>query len=232
MIIETTLETALSAKERGFRYVRSGHVAVVSVTGARGVSSISLRTVLKACVARFEATLHGWLLSLPHHRIVLFASTAFSAQHNALSRRRAIWGSEGLSWLPRAAARSDSVHINREDGEMRFAGLAEIDEASFFEAAEFMRTHAGSFLTVSARGDLTEERVRSIVAKVFPKADAAVNWSAAVAEVENGEDICIRASGGFDDPEASIDAFLSDGLLRKLEAASPGGPASPPLASR
>lgn len=219
MTISTKVETAASAKAHGFHYVQSSNVAVVSVTGERDAPSTSLSTVLQACIARFEIFLLGWLRALPDDRLLLFAATPFWDQYNALSRRRGIWGSEGLSWLRGAAQRSPSVEISDGSG-ARFAGLVHIEQPAIFAAADFARTHGGSFLFVSPHDELTDERVRSMVKKVFPKGKSAVDWSAVVDQISKGEDIAIRVSGGFDDPEVSIDAFMRADLLRRLE--SPG----------
>jgi hypothetical protein len=152
---------------------------------------------------------------LSENRIFLFTATPFADQPNVLSRRRGVWAVDGLGWLP-AGYRSPSVEIVREDGGLRFAGLAQIAAPDFFEAADFARTHGRTFLLVSPARDLTEERVRSIVAKVFPREQSDLDWANVVAQIEDGEGICIRASGSFDDPEVSLDAFLSEALLRKL----------------
>jgi hypothetical protein len=216
MTREIKIETALSAKASGFRYVRSNNVAVVSVIGERDTPSTSLRSKLHACAARFNVFLRRWLRALPQDRVLLFAITPFSDQHNALSRRRGVWGSEGLRWLPEGVPRSPSVAVTREEGGIRFAGLADVGQAGFFEAADFVRTHAGSFLSVLPHRELTEERVRSTVKRAFPTGESAVDWAGVIEQVEEGEDICIRACGGFDDREASIDAFLSADLLLKL----------------
>jgi hypothetical protein len=216
MTIELKIEVASSAKGHGFQYVRSANVAVVSIIGERSEPSTPLRAVLQACFARFDVFLREWLRALPYARVLLFAATPFSDRHNALSRRRGIWGIDALEWLPASTSRSPSVEISREDGGSRFVGLAEIPVEHVFEAADFARTHGGSLLLLSSRGDLTEERVRSTAASVFPKGESAVDWASAVSLVEEGEDICIRASGGFDDREASLDAFLREDLRRKL----------------
>jgi hypothetical protein len=144
-----------------------------------------------------------------------FTATAFWDQHNALSRRRGIWGSDQLGWLPTDAVRSPSVEIIGAAG-ARFAGLAEVGKSDLFEAADFVRTHGGSFLFVSPRIDVSEERVRAMANKVFPKGESVVEWRNVVDLVEEGEDICVRVGGGFDDPVASIDVFLSADLLRSL----------------
>lgn len=218
MTIETTVKIAPSAKADGFRYVRSEHVAVLSVSGVRSDPATPLRAVLQACFARFEMLLRALLHLLPHARLLLFTGTPFSAQHNALSRRRGLWAMSHLHWLSPGAARSPSVEVVGEHQMVRFAGLAEIVEHQEFDALEFARTNAGSFLTVTTSSDLTEERVRSLVAEVFLDGASEVNWMSAVAQVEGGEGYCvIRVSGGFDDREASIDAFLHESLLRNLE---------------
>ena len=216
MTIKVKVESAPSAKDRGFLYVRSNDVAVVSVTGERDAPSTSLRTVLQSCLVQFEAFFSGWLRALPgHHTIILVATPAWD-QHNALSRHRGIWRSEGLRWLSGDAQRSPSVEI-REEGGTRFAGLAEINDANLFDAADYARTHGASFLLVSRRTDLTEERVRSMVTKVLPNGQGVLEWSNVVGLVDQGADICVRVSGGFDDRDVSIDAFLSAALLRKVE---------------
>jgi hypothetical protein len=187
-------------------------VAVVSVTGERDAPSTSLRTVLQACVERFEILLLGWLQALPNDLILLFVATPPCDQHNALSRRRGIWGSKGLGWLSGAAQRSPSVEVSDDVG-TRFAGLAHIERPAFFEAADFARTHGGSFLFVSPHSKVTDERVRSMVTKVFPKGTSEVDWSSVIDQVGKEADIAIRVSGGFDDPEISIDAFMLSDLL-------------------
>ena len=218
MTIEPRIETARSAKEGGFRFVRSSTVAVVSVTAQRASPTTPLRIVLEACVARFAVLLRGWLRSIPQGRIFLFVATPLRDQHNAVRRHRGVWA-EDLSWLADGALRSPSVEISDAEG-LRFAGLAEIGEHDLFEAAEFVRTHHESFLFVSACRDLTEESARSLVEKVFPNGQAAMDWARVVDQVEEDEDVCIRVSGNFDDREASIDAFLSADLLRSLEGAA------------
>jgi hypothetical protein len=215
MTISVRIEKALSAQANGFRYVHSGNVAVVSTIGTRDSLNIPLRAVMQACVEHLDGLFAGWLRVLSQHRILVFAATTCSDQHNALSRRRGIWGGEDLSWLPQGASRSLSVELSGKQG-TRFAGIAEIRLTDLFEAADFARTNSGAFLFVSSAGDLTEVRVRTIAAKVFPKGDLALNWAGVIDGLEGGEEIRVRASGGFDDREASLDAFLSAELLSKL----------------
>jgi hypothetical protein len=217
MTIETRIETASSAKARGFRYVRSDEVASVSVIGERSAPSDSLRAALQACFAEFDVFLRAWLSALPQARVILFTATPPSAQHNAVSRRRGIWRADELRWLPDSAYRSPSVEIAAEDGWTRFAGLVEIPREGVLDAVDFVRMHSGSFLLVSSLGELTEERVRATVAQVFPTGESDIDWESAVAQAEGGEDICVRATGTFDDREASIDAFLHAALYQKLE---------------
>jgi hypothetical protein len=100
------------------------------------------------------------------------------------------------------------VEIHR-DGETRFAGLVRIDDASFLEAADFVRTHRASFLFVSLDDVLTEQRVRLLFSRVFPKGDSTVDRSRVVDQVGDGAELCILVSGAFDDREAGIDAFMS-----------------------
>lgn len=216
MITETTVETIASAKASGFRYVRSNSVAVVTVSSRRSDTSTPLKALFQACIMRLQAVLTMWLRELPGDRLLLFAATPLSDQHNSVSRRRGIWGIGGLQWLPATASRSSSVEIAGEGGS-RFAGLSEVG-AAFVEAADYVRTHGDSFLLVSPRADLTEERVRSMAATVFLKGVSAIDWAGVVGLVEDGEDIAIRASGGFDDREASLDAFLSNALLQRIGA--------------
>jgi hypothetical protein len=64
--------------------------------------------------------------------------------------------------------------------------------------------------------ELSEQRVSTLARKIFPPGGAGIEWSKVLELVEEGEDICIRVTGGFDDREASIDSFLSSDLLRRL----------------
>lgn len=102
------------------------------------------------------------------------------------------------------------------DGGLRLAGLVRVPPGSLFEAADFARTHPASFLFVSRQNDLDEDRVRSIFGTVFPRGEAAVDWTVATHEVGRSFDILIRASGDFDDREALIDAFMEPHLLKAL----------------
>jgi hypothetical protein len=215
MTISTKIEVATSAKANGFRYVRSEDIAVISVLAERDAPGTPLKTVLQKCVVRFEAFFVRWLGVLSHDRVFLFAATAPWDQHNAVSRRRGIWGTEHLGWLPTDAPRSPSVEIISEGG-ARFAGIVEIRNEDLFEAADFVRTNGGSFLFVSPRAGVEEERVRAMANKVFPKGEAVVEWGNAIELLGEGEDICIRVGGGFDDRQVSIDVFLSAELLRRV----------------
>ena len=64
--------------------------------------------------------------------------------------------------------------------------------------------------------NLAEARVRSFVANSFPKGELALDWTAVIEPVQDSDEIRIRAAGGFDDREASLDVFLSTDLLHKL----------------
>jgi hypothetical protein len=217
MTIETKVETAFSARARGFAYVQSAAVAVVSVVSERRDPSIPLRAAMQASAARFEVFLRACRQVLPQHRILLFVATPFSHQYNALSERRGVWGDGGLKWISAVeGSRSTSVQITGRQGAVCFAGLSEVTNEEFFEAVDFARTHDRSYLFLSPRRDMSEERVRAIAAKAFPAGDTGMAWAGIVSQVEDGEEICIRASGGFDDREVAIDAFLSDDLRRKV----------------
>ena len=215
MTTSIRIEICESAQASGFRFVRSPNVAAVSIIGCRDSLSVSLRTVLNACVERLEVLFSEWRASLRSHRRILFAATACSVQYNALDRRSGIWGSEGMGWLPTGAPRSPSVEIGGKQG-TRFAGLAEITASDLFDAADYARTHSGSCLLVSPELNLAEARVRSFVANSFPKGELALDWTAVIEPVQDSDEIRIRAAGGFDDREASLDVFLSTDLLHKL----------------
>ena len=215
MTPDAKIHTAPSARANGFRYVRSDSVAVVSVVAERRDTSVSLTEVLQACVARFDLFLARWLHTLPDDRLLLFAATPLSEQHNVISQRRGVWGRDGLQWLVATARRSASSEIAAQRGVLRFVGLAEV-EGALLEAADFTRAHGDSFLLLSPDRDLSQERVRALATKVFPQGASELDWGEVVALVEEGEHIAIRASGGFDDREASLDAFLSNELLRRL----------------
>jgi hypothetical protein len=218
MTTSTRIETALSAKAHGFSFVESSKVAVVSVICRRGDANVSLASMMRACVQRFQPLLLSWLSALPQHCVLLFAATPFWDQHNVISRRRGLWGTKDLSWLPAGAARSSAVEMRGADG-LRFAGLAQISDAAFADAADFVRTHGASLLFVSPRIELDEDRVRTMFTHVFPRSGSAVDW-AVVNQAEQCEDIVLRVSGGFDDPEISIDAFVSADVLSRAGGAS------------
>lgn len=217
MTIDVRVEKAASAAAAGFQYVRSRDLAVVSIIGRRDSSCIPLAVTLKACIVKLEAFLSVWLRTLPLHRIILFAATMCSHEHNALMRRRGIWGSEGLGWLPPDAQRSNSVEIQGGEGE-RFAGLVLVGTGGLFEAAEYARTHRSAFLLLSSDVTLTEDRVRLLAQQAFPTGGSDPSWATILEQIVGREEVFIRASGGFDDPEAAIDAFLSGNLLDRLEA--------------
>lgn len=210
------LETAISARDAGFRFVRSSAVAVVSVAARRDSPTTSLQLVLEPCTARFAELLEGWLGVLHDHRIVLFVATPPRDPPNAVARRRGAWR-DAPDWLAETTSRSPSVEIV-DDDRVRFAALAEIGQQNLLAAAELVRTSSTSFLFVSSNRDRTEPRVRSLVATVFPDGAPHLDWGCVTSLVENSRDICIRVSGNFDDREASIDAFLAADLLRTLGA--------------
>jgi hypothetical protein len=215
MTILTTVDIAASASAAGFLYVRDSTVALVSVTGKRDAPSTPLRTVLHSCAATFAPQLRAIVDKLSNGTLVMFSATHFWEQHGALSRRRGIWGGGELQWLTTDIRRSTSVEITRET-DSRFAGLVEIETKSLFDAADFARTHESTFLYVSERRNLSDERVREIFAKVFPDGKSGVDWGCVVDQIRKEAAACIRVSGNFDDPEASIDVFLSAELFARL----------------
>jgi len=216
-MIQPKVDTAVSAKDAGFRFVRSSGVAVVSITARRGAATTSLRIVAEQCAARFAELLDGWLGVLRDHRILLFVATTPANAPNGVARHRGAWR-HAPDWLAEIGSRSPSVEVV-DDERVRFAALAEIGQQDLLAAAELVRTSSTSFLLVSSNRDLTEPRVRSLVATVFPAGEPHLDWGCVTNLVENSSDICIRVSGSFDDREASIDAFLAADLLRTLSAA-------------
>jgi len=210
------LETAISARDAGFKLVRSSAVAVVSVAARRDSPTTSLQIVLDQCAACFAELLDGWLGVLHDHRLLLFVATPPGDSPNAVARHHGAWR-YAPDWLAETTSRSASVEV--VDGDrVRFAALAEIGQQDLLAAAELVRTSSTSFLFVSSNRDLTEPRVRSLVATVFPDGEPHLDWGCVTSLVENSTDICIRVSGNFDDREASIDAFLAADLLRTLGA--------------
>jgi len=208
MTIETTVEFSASATTAGFRYVRDSTVAIVSATGKRYAPSTPAMSVLEACAKRLASLVVRVMSGPPSGALMLFVATPFWDQHNVVSRRRGVWGRDDLRWLPPAASRSNDVEITRESAS-RFAGLAKIEAASFLDACEFLRTHESSFLFISSRADIDDERVRAMVLEVFPTGAPNVDWGSVVAQVGNEAAACVRVSGSFDDPEISIDVFMS-----------------------
>jgi hypothetical protein len=224
MTIETRTEIASSAKAQGFRYVQSDDIALVSVISVRSESSTPLRDVLQVCAMKFQPYLRAWLRALPGARLFLFVATPPSDNHNALTRRRGVWGIDDLRWLPATAQRSPNVEVAVHQGGTRFVGFTAIPEESFFEAGDFARTHGASFLLVSSRDALLESEMKTITERVFSIGQSALDWTNVVSLADERDCICIRPSGGFDDREAVIDAFLRNELRRQLGEADTGAP--------
>ena len=214
MTIKTTTEFAPSAKLAGYRFVGSADIAVVSTAGKRTSGDVPLRAVVEACVDRFGASLSEWLHILPQHQTALFIATPFW-NHNALQRRRGVWASDGLEWVPATAVRSPSIEVS-SDHATRFAGTVQIDDESLLDAAEFVRTNSGAFILISSRNVSAVEFIRETLSTGFRGTASAVDWNSLL-EMRRSDDIFVRVTGAFDDAEASIDAFLSADLLRKLE---------------
>jgi hypothetical protein len=171
MTISVKIELSAPATAGGFRNVDSSDVSVISIVGERDDSSIPLSAVLRACTTQFKPFLADWLRALPQHRIILFCATPFWDHHNVVSKRRGVWGSEGLDRFPAEARRSPSVEING-DGGARFAGLLEIGTNMFFDAAEFARIHDSSLLLVLPSPELNEQLVHLIFTQAFPRGDS------------------------------------------------------------
>jgi len=218
MTIKTRVERAASAKAHGFRYVKADDVAIVSVVGERPNPTVSLTTVLHACVRRLTPLLAS-IDRLDVRRLLLFVATPFWDQPNALARRAEIWAREDLHWLPADAPRSPTVHIHRSDGS-RIAGLARIPESALMNVAEFVRKNRAAVVWLSANTDLDETRVRALFERAFPQGESQVDWASVTDAIAGGEDIVLRISGGFDDREVAIDAFMATWLLQTLDAAS------------
>jgi hypothetical protein len=216
MTIDVRMETATSAKVDGYRFVSSERVAVISLIGTRDGLGTPLRDVLRACVERFGVVLANCLRRRPSDRVLLFAATLPSYDHNVVSRRRGLWGLSPYQSLPATAARSESVEIVDELG-TRFAGLADVGGA-LFEAVDLVRTTSDAFVMVSPMAGLSEQRVRSTAAAVFPDGRSGMDWVRVVDLLATGADVIIRATGGFDDREVSLDAFLDRELLQAILA--------------
>lgn len=217
MTIKVNIAVARSARDLGFRYVRSADIAVVSVVGERDSPETSLTDVLQACMSQLRPRLHRWLLTLPAHKVFLFAATPFWDNPNVVARRRGIWGLESFRWLPRDATRSSVVEVKNEDG-IRFAGIAQIPEVALADAADFVRTNDSAVLFCSSHITMSESDVRSMFALAFPKGQLGADWAVLADGAAAQQDILLRVSGGFDDREAAVDALMSAELLGSLES--------------
>jgi len=216
MIIDVQVHASMSAASYGLAFVTSPSLGVIEVVARREVSSTPLQMLLDACTQRLAELLRVWSRTLPERRVLAFFATPFWEHHNALSRRRGIWGSRSMAWLPVDTPRSVSVTIAGHRG-ARFAGIAEIDEAGLPGCADCIRAQGSGFLLFSSDAGINDARVRALFEEAFPSGGSAVEWSNLLKKTEGRDDVAIRVYGGFDDPEVSIEAFLAANLLTLLE---------------
>jgi hypothetical protein len=208
-----------SAAEHGYSFVTAPGVSVISITAPREPNQ-PFDGALGACVDELRQRLHAWRALVPSHRLVLFASTPFWTAPNAVQKRRALWGSdESLAWTRSAVSRTE-LEVTEPRGS-RFAGVVQVPEQELLKAADYARTHDAAVLLFSPEAELSENRVRSLFTRAFPRGGSGSDWSALVLHCASSDDVVIKVSGAFDDVELAIDVFLSSALCVRLGTQAP-----------
>lgn len=216
MTTNLAIERSLSAKDAGFRFAPLSEVAVISITNRRDDMEVSFRSLLKDCLREFERVRGSWNPVLLRHAVYLFAATTPSFEHNAISRKRGLWGTAELSWLSRGQLMSSSLEMPTDDG-LRFCGLARIGSQPTLDSAEYCRTHRNAFLFLSSCENVADDRVRTIASSVLRPDSSSIDWTGLLERFADGDEMAFRIHGGFDDRELSLDIFMPVQLMRRLD---------------
>jgi len=194
------------------------------VVARAGDPSICTSSIADAAVERFDWLYRGMMHSVPNANTLLFVARGplLAFQHNALIRRRGIWGQGELHRLVENLPRSPSLLIEGTDG-IYFAGLALITSADLATMVQFARGNYSCVIFVSESSVMTERRVRKIFDLTFPRPSIdglRVDTRSVLSGIGDGLHIWIRPFGNFDDREVVIDAFmhssLTDSVIRTI----------------
>lgn len=213
MTIEARASSCRSAIAAGFEFVLSPEVGIVSVSACR--DSMPQERALEACVAELLPQLRKWQVRLPRHALYAFVATPYWAHMNAVLRRRGLWKRAELGWAARSAVRSPDIEFVDAQGS-RFAGIALVSEEELFQAANYLRFHLAGFLILARDVRLEESSVQAMFARAFPHGESRVDWSSLTSGCASSDDVVLKISGAFDDPEVAIDAFMSNNVWSLL----------------
>ena len=215
MTTETAVNVIESAANHGYVYVESDDIDVVSVTTRRNEPFTDHTVMLAECLAEFRPMLQHWRACLPSHRILLFMATMKWARYNVVQRRKTLLRNR-FGWLE-GARRVVEIELHNEDG-IRRAGIAELVEEDLLEVGDYTRWDTTSFIFLSEEIDVSIPSAHDVFARAFPNGERMVNWESVIRHCSATHDIYLKLFGAFDDPEVSIDAFMSSDLRKRISS--------------
>ncbi len=136
-----------------------------------------------------------------------------------ITRYRKLWKSNRqLVPFRNLTNRSDEILIESDAG-LRYAGMVELDDNTFGQAIELLRTDSACFILASNRSQVhSADSLVNMISLAFPNDDSgmkstSVDWLNVAASLCARGDFVVRVSGLFDDPEATIDLIFSSEVL-------------------
>lgn len=140
---------------------------------------------------------------------------------NRISKHIKLWRSIKNSIdCETALSFSDEVPFE-SDGKIRYAGLLLISDRSLANAINTVRLNSSCFLFFSNRQDVdTPDGVQLLYKMAFRGAldigNTSIDYHSLIAQLCAIGDICVRATGLFDDRDAAVDLFGPANVIRNL----------------
>lgn len=162
-----------------------------------------------ACVAQVKPKVFGNPLLCSRYKAWLFVAHSSWQPKSRVVMYKGLRNS--LPEIPCKGLRFKELAIEATPG-VRFAGIAEIDSATFRNAILFPKEYA-SVVVISDAEELTfEDSLRSMFSAAFPSlkgiAQASIDWASLSEYLCPMGNVLVRANGSYDERLADIDCIM------------------------
>lgn len=141
---------------------------------------------------------------------LFFGSTDMWRTPNAITRRNRFWNTTPLpDSFPTA-----SPEVEMQAGtKHRYAVLAKVNQQLIPSCAEWIRaSQSGLLILTENRFAFSAIEVEEVFRSVFSGDDSSIDWNLAIQRLSKSDDVLVRCSGSFDDPDAAVDLIHNPSL--------------------
>ena len=143
---------------------------------------------------------------------LFFGATDMWRIPNAATRQKKFWNAASLAAEFMMASPEVEVYAGNKH---RFAVLVKANQQSLPSYVEWVRASQSGFFIISGIDfEFSAHEVGKVFSCAFSDEESNIDWNLAVQTLAKSDDILVRCSGSFDDPDAAVDLIYNPSLTR------------------